>query len=178
MTDLTAKLEVEGVDDATFDCVFPTCGGICCRNGRPPVERAEERRIAESLVKVLPELRPEARARVEREGFSTRRLKEGLPSLAVVGGWCVFHNEGCVLHRVGASEGDRWKYKPWRCVAFPLERSPEGRWHVRQWGRKGEAWELFCLNPAESTKRAGDTLAAELEFAAELEHGRERWRFE
>lgn len=89
--------------------------------------------------------------------------------LAVEGGWCVFANEGCVLHKVGASEGEKFRYKPWRCVAFPLERSKNGKWHVRQWKLHGEAWDLFCLNPAESPKPAGETLRDELAFAAELE---------
>ena len=31
---------VENEATARFECVFPTCGGICCKNGRPPVEPA------------------------------------------------------------------------------------------------------------------------------------------
>jgi hypothetical protein len=171
-----APVPVDNLATARFECVFPTCGGVCCKNGRPPVEGPEEQRIAANLAKFLPHLRPSARARIERAGFTTKRTKEGLPVLAVTEGWCVFANEGCVLHKVGASEGDRWKYKPWRCIAFPLERSKTGRWHVRQWKLKGEAWDLFCLNPAESPKPARESLAAELVFAAELGHGSERWR--
>ncbi len=172
MSDPLNPLEIEGLESARFECVFPTCGGICCRNGRPPVEASEARRIDENLEKILPHLRPEARERVENQGYLTNRRKEGLRSLAVVGGWCVFHNDGCVLHKLGAAEGEKWKYKPWRCVAFPLERSPQGNWHVRQWGVKGEAWDLFCLNPDESPKLARDTLKEEIEFARELERER------
>ena len=175
---MSEKLPIENLDTARFECVFPKCGGICCQNGRPPVERAEEERIAANLPKFLQHLRPEARARIKKDGFVTRRKKEGLHVLAVAKGWCVFANEGCVLHKVGASEGDRWKYKPWRCIAFPLERSPKGRWHVRQWKLKREAWDLFCLNPRESPKRASTTLRAEVAFARELESGREHWRRE
>ncbi|MCC6407215.1 MAG: DUF3109 family protein [Planctomycetes bacterium] len=162
-------IEVENLATARFDCVFPTCGGVCCKNGRPSVELDEERRIAKHLSKFLPHLSPRARARIEASGFVTARKKEGLPMLAVVDGWCVYANEGCVLHKVGASEGDRFRYKPWRCAVFPLEKNPKsGRWHVRQWGVKGEAWDLFCLNPKESPKRAERTLAGELEHAARL----------
>jgi hypothetical protein len=169
MTDRTTP-EVANLATARFDCVFPSCGGVCCKNGRPSVERDEERRIAGSLAKFLPHLTPRARARIERDGFVTARRKEGLPMLAVVDGWCVFANEGCVLHKVGAAEGDRFRYKPWRCAVFPLERDPRtGKWHVRQWGVEGEAWELFCLDPRESGKRASRTLAGELEHAAEVE---------
>jgi hypothetical protein len=173
---VSAGTPIENLGTARFECVFPTCGGICCKNGRPPVERAEERRIAANLRKFLPHLRPSARARIEKDGFVTKRTKEGLPALAVTEGWCVFASEGCVLHKVGAAEGDRWKYKPWRCIAFPLERSKRGAWHVRQWKLKGEAWDLFCLNPKESPKKAARTLQGELAFVEELERGKERWR--
>ena len=172
----TPEIQISNLETAHFDCVFPTCGGICCKNGRPPVEAAEYARIAENLPKFLPHLRPQARAKIEKDGFISKRKKEGLSALAVSDGWCVFANEGCVLHKVGATEGDRWKYKPWRCIAFPLERSKSGKWHVRQWKLKGEAWDLFCLNPDESPKKAGETLQGEIDFVNELENGSERWR--
>lgn len=175
-TPLPVEVPIEGLDSARFECVFPTCGGICCMNGRPPLETGENERIAKNLKKFLPHLRPEARQRIEEKGFVTNRLKEGLPSLAVAKDWCIFHNDGCVLHKVGAQEGDKWKYKPWRCVAFPLERSPQGKWHVRQWKLKGEAWDLFCLNPKESPKLARDTLREEIAFVTGLENGEEAWR--
>lgn len=175
-TNEETEVAIEGLDSARFDCVYPGCGGICCMNGRPPVEPGEAERIEENLAKFLPHMRPEARERALAKGVTTRRIKEGLPTLAVVADWCVFHSDGCVLHKVGAEEGDRWKYKPWRCIAFPLERSPSGKWHVRQWGVRGEAWDVFCLNPAESPKTARETLAAELEFVQQLESGRQAWR--
>jgi hypothetical protein len=165
-------------EGATFDCVFPVCGGTCCQNGRPGVELAEVAKIEAELAKFLPELTPAAKTHVERSGFITRRQKEGRPTLGVVGGYCLFYNEGCVLHKVGAREGDKFKYKPWRCVVFPLSKNEEnGEWHVRQWGVKGEAWDVFCINPEESKKAAVVSLADELVFSAEIEAGRERWRF-
>lgn len=170
------ELAIEGLDTARFDCVYPSCGGICCMNGRPPIESGERQRIDENLAKFLPHLRPEARERIAKKGYLTNRIKEGLRSLAVVKDWCVFHNDGCVLHKVGASEGDKWKYKPWRCVAFPLERSADGKWHVRQWRVKGEAWDVFCLNPEESPKAAADTLREEVQFVRDLEADKEAWR--
>lgn len=161
---------IDNLASAHFECVYPKCDGICCRNGRPAIEDVERERIAAHLPKFLPHLLPAARARVERSGFATRRLKEGLPTLAVEDGWCVFFNQGCVLHKVGAEEGDRFRYKPWRCAVFPLERDRKrGTWHVRQWGHKGEAWDLFCLNPTESPRTAAETLAGEVELATEVE---------
>jgi hypothetical protein len=171
-----AEVVIEGLDDARFECVYPSCGGVCCVNGRPPLEEGEAQRIEESLAKFLPHLRPEARAHIESKGHLTKRRKEGLPALAVSKGWCVFFNEGCVLHKVGLEEGDKWKYKPWRCIAFPLERSETGRWHVRQWKHRGEAWDLFCLNPRESEKKPRETLKEEVQFVRDLEAGREAWR--
>ena len=169
-------IPIEGLDSARFECVYPGCGGVCCINGRPPLEPGERQRIEQNLAKFLPHLRPEARQRILDKGFLTNRIKEGLRALAVVGDWCVFHNDGCVLHKVGAEEGDKHKYKPWRCIVFPLERSPAGEWHVRQWGVRDEAWDVFCLNPAESNKTARETLREEVAFVHDLENGREAWR--
>ena len=171
-----SPLPIENLDTARFECVYPKCGGVCCIAGRPPLEAGEHARIEKNLAKFLPHLRPAARERVEAKGYLTQRKKDGLNALAVSEGWCVFFNEGCVLHKVGAEEGDKWNYKPWRCIVFPLERSPKGKWHVRQWGLLREAWDLFCLNPKESPKRASETLSEEAQFAQRLENGEERWR--
>lgn len=174
---MSSKLKILNLETAHFDCVFPTCGGICCKNGRPGVEPVEGERIAENLEKFLPHLRPAARRAIEKNGFLTQRKKEGRRMLAVQDEWCVFANDGCVLHKVGASEGDRWKYKPWLCITFPLELAKDDEtWHVRQWGVRGEAWDVFCLNPKESPKPASESLASEVKFAEELKGGTEGWR--
>ena len=163
-------LPVVNLATATFDCVYPTCGGLCCMNGRPAVEADEQTRIAANLPKFLPHLLPAARALVTKSGFLSAEEKEGLPTLKLSKGWCAFFHDGCVLHKVGAVEGDRFKYKPWRCVAFPLARDRKsGEWHVRQRGQRGEAWDLFCLNPAESRKSADTTLATEVEFVGQAQ---------
>jgi hypothetical protein len=129
------------------------------------VDPDEIEHIQENLEKFLPHLRPEARRRIERTGFMTNRTKEGRRTLAVEKTWCVFFNEGCVLHKVGLIEGDKFRYKPWQCATFPLTPVRGGRnakeWYVRQWNQRGEAWDLFCLNPAESPKPAAGTLAEE-----------------
>ena len=167
---------IANLDTATFRCVFPVCGGICCKNGRPPVTPREQQRIREHLPQILPLLRPDARALAARGAWLTRRRKEGHRMLAVTGGWCVFHNEGCVLHKLGAAQGDKFRLKPWHCVAFPISEERDGSWHVRQRGYRGEAWDLFCLNPKEDPTPARQSLADELAFVAELEDGAERWR--
>lgn len=175
---MNPRLKVLNLETAKYECVFPVCGGICCKNGRPGVEPAEIARLEAELPRFFPHLRPEARQKIEREGFLSARTKDGCKTLRVSSGWCVFFNEGCVLHKVGAEEGDRFKYKPWRCVAFPLDVAPNGDWFVRQWNERGEAWDLFCLDPAESPRPASETLAAEVSFVEALTRGSEGWRKE
>jgi len=162
------KLNVLNLDEAKFECVFPRCGGICCQQGEPALEPDEVARITDHLPAILPHLRPSARAEIEARGFIGDKIKDGLPTAKVVDDWCVFSNEGCALHKVGAEEGSWTKYKPWRCVVFPLnQREHDKQWYVRQWGVEEEAWtELFCLNPLESPKSAADTLTGELDYVA------------
>jgi hypothetical protein len=155
--------------NATFRCVFPhACEGLCCRQGRPNPLPRENERITANLAKFLPHLRPAARALVERKGYLTARTKNGRPMVAVVDGWCAFFNRGCVLHKVGAEEGDKFRYKPKVCVLFPLEEGTEpNTWFFRQRGHAGESWDLFCLDPKETKDKAVDTMAEEIRFARE-----------
>jgi hypothetical protein len=161
-----AGLAVLNLREARFECIYGRgCEGICCRNGRPPVCADEVERIDAELPKFLPALRPEARRLVEMMGFVSRRRKRGLPVLRVVDGWCIFFNQGCVLHKVGAAEGDKFRYKPAACALFPLERDERDRWYVRQRGFNGERWDLFCLDPKASPVRAADSLREEIGLA-------------
>ena len=149
-------------EQATFECTYGRgCEGICCRNGRPMVYPEDATRIDANLHRVLPELRPEARAIVEKEGYVSRRRKEGQPTMRVAAGWCVFFNQGCVLHRLGAAEQDPFRYKPWVCAVFPISRDTRGPWYVRQKGLLGEIWDLPCLDPAATEVRAAESLQAE-----------------
>jgi hypothetical protein len=168
-TPLPPKIEVANLKAAHFDCVYPSCGGICCMNGRPAVEPREQQAIAANLARFLPHLRPSARRAIEKSGFLSDQEKEGLPTLKVSQGWCAFFKDGCVLHQVGDAEGDRFKYKPWRCALFPLTRDKKsGEWYVRQRGERKEAWDLFCLNPEESPKSADATLVGEVAHLQKL----------
>jgi hypothetical protein len=163
---MVGSLPVINLSEAKYECVYGRgCDGICCRNGRPSVEPEESARIAENLGKFLPHLRPEARALIEREGYLSRRTRLGLPMIRVQGGWCVFFHQGCVLHKVGAEEGDKYRYKPAPCALFPLARDEHDRWYVRQWGYKNEEWDVFCLNPAASPASAAESLRDEVELA-------------
>lgn len=163
-------LTVINAATATFDCTFGRgCEGICCQHGEPSVTPAERERIDAVLDRVKPILRAEARQLVEADGWVGDGVKLGHPMARVVGGWCVFFNQGCVLHQLGATDGDFARYKPIQCVLFPLEPNGDGTWYVRQRGHEGEEWDdLFCLNPANTTKRAVDTLAPEMAVAENL----------
>jgi len=159
-------LPILNLDEARFECTFGRgCDGICCRNGRPPLERDEIERITACLPRIADDLRPEARTLIARRGIVSRRRRFGMPLARVVGGWCVFFNGGCVLHKLGAAEGDSFRYKPAVCALFPLQTNAAGRWYIRQQGYQRERWDLFCLDPASSTAAARESLAAEIALA-------------
>jgi hypothetical protein len=164
------SLPIANAGTATYDCTFGRgCDGICCKNGRPSVTPAEAAVIRAVLPRVLPLLRPEARAAVEAGGFLSNRTKLGHPMVRVAGGWCLFFNAGCVLHKLGAGDGNPFQYKPSQCALFPIERDDKkGDWYVRQWGYRGEKWDLFCLNPQASDRPAAESLAGEIALAGRL----------
>jgi hypothetical protein len=163
-------ISVVNLESATFECTFGRgCDGHCCKNGRPSVSAAEVDTITDVLPRALPLLRPEARELIAIEGFVSRRRKLDKPMVRVAAGWCVFFNAGCVLHQLGSEDGEPYRYKPRQCALFPIERDPkDGAWYVRQWGVRGEEWDLFCLNPAQSSMPAAESLAAEVALVERL----------
>lgn len=160
------SLPIVNLSEAKFECIFGRgCDGICCQNGRPGLYPDEVERLDANLEKFLPELRPEARRLIEQEGYLSKRHKGGLPMLRVVDSWCVFFHQGCVLHKVGAAEGDKLQYKPAACALFPLGRTDSGDWYVRQQGVEDEEWDLFCLDPRTSPVPAAESLRDEIRLA-------------
>ena len=119
-------------------------------------------RVDQQMDRILPLLRPPARALVSEVGYLSGRHKAGQPMARVADGWCVFFNRGCVLHSLGEAEGDSFRYKPAICAAFPLAIDDGGRWYVRQKGYQGEIWELPCLDPDASAVPAATSLRAEI----------------
>jgi Fe-S-cluster containining protein len=163
---MRSSLPVVNLAEATFECIFGRgCEGICCQNGRPPVYPEETERLDANLEKFLPHLRPEARQLIEKQGYLSQRRKLDLPMLRVQDSWCVFFNQGCVLHKVGAAEGDSYRYKPAACALFPLARNDKDEWYVRQDGYEDEKWKLFCLDPRATSKPAAESLQEELRLA-------------
>lgn len=167
---LKTPLVVVNGATATFDCSFGRgCVGLCCQHGEPSVIPVEAQRIRSKLPEIIPHLRPASAESLQTEDFLGVDIKLDHPMIRVVDGWCLFFNEGCVLHKVGAAEGDFAKYKPIQCVLFPLEPTGDGSWYVRQWNHEGEQWnDLFCLNPANTPLLAVATLAPEMEVAENL----------
>jgi Fe-S-cluster containining protein len=169
---MTARVALKLVNakEATFECTYGRgCDGKCCQNGRPGLYPDEIERIEDNLGKILPELRPEARRVIEAQGIVTRRVRGTTPLAPVVDGWCVFFNQGCVLHKLGAIEGDKYRYKPVQCALFPLLPDENGGWYVRQHGYKKEPWDLFCLAPSNTTLKAVKSLKEEMALAAQLD---------
>ena len=165
------SLTVLNLAGARFDCTFGRgCEGICCRDGRPPIYAEEAQAIGENLHRILPLLRPEARAAITKEGYLSGRRKAGQRMARVVAGWCVFFNRGCALHQLGAAEGAPFRYKPSICAMFPLAKDQRDRWYVRQKGYKGEKWDLPCLDPKSSDVPAAESLQQETRLVEEWEN--------
>ena len=155
---------------ATFECTFGRgCEGVCCREGRPPVEPEERQRIDDVMPRLLPLLRPKARAAIRARGYLTDRRRFGHPMARNADGWCVFFNQGCVLHQVGAEDGDKFRYKPSACSLFPIQQDDHDEWYIRQHGYKRERWNLFCLSPTNSALLAAEALGEEFDLAAKYE---------
>jgi hypothetical protein len=163
---MVGSLPVINLREAKFECTYGRgCDGICCHNGRPGLYPEEIECLDANLDKFLPHLRAEARALVEQQGYQSRRRRHGLPMLRVAKAWCVFFNQGCVLHKVGAAQGDKYRYKPAACALFPLAKDKNDRWYIRQRGLNGEPWDLFCLDPQNSSRSAAESLGEEMALA-------------
>ena len=163
---MKVSLPILNLAEARFECTFGRgCDGVCCRQCRPLVYPEEITLLTDNLERFLPALRPEARSRILKAGFVRARRRLGQRVMRGAGGWCVFFNQGCVLHRFGAAEGDKFRYKPSVCSLFPIQMDPRDRWYVRQWGYKGETSDLFCLNPHASPVPAAESLQDEIALA-------------
>jgi hypothetical protein len=164
---MRSPLPVINLNEARFQCTFGKgCDGVCCREGRPLVYPAEIENLSANLYRFLPFMRPEASAAVQNSGFlAPQRRRLGERVMRVVGGSCIFFNEGCVLHKVGAGEGDKFRYKPSICALFPIQQDSHDRWYVRQKNYKRERWNLFCLDPRDCAVPAAESLREEIALA-------------
>jgi hypothetical protein len=164
--DQGGQVPIVNLDEARFECTFGRgCNGICCSQGRPLVYPEEVEAIGANLNKFLPLVRPKARKAIETRGYLSGRRRLGHPVMRVIDGWCVFFHEGCVLHKVGAAEGDKFRYKPAVCGLFPIQQNEDDQWYVRQRGFHKEKWDLFCLDPQNSPVPAAESLREEIALA-------------
>jgi hypothetical protein len=164
------SLPILNLAEARYECTYGRgCDGVCCREGRPILYPEEIERLDANLPRTMPLLRREAQAVVRRKGYMSERQRLGHPVVRNVAGWCVFFNEGCVLHKMGDAEGDRFRYKPAVCSLFPIQSDHDGNWYVRQHGYKKEKWDLFCLSPQNSSVPAAESLQEELALAQRFE---------
>lgn len=172
-TSLKVVPKVMNLETARFECTYGRgCEGLCCQNSRPPIDEPEEKQIKKVLKRALPLMRPKAARLVEKQGFVSNRKKGGGHSLRVVDTWCVFFHKGCILHQLGAEEGDTLKYKPVTCALFPVERYGDDGWYIRQAEYSWEQWDLHCLKSTPKTPLAKETLGFELGLARECDEGK------
>ena len=163
-------LPILNMATATYECTFGRgCEGVCCQEGRPPVEPEERKRIDDIMPRLMPLLRSKAQAVVRARGYLTDRQRFGHPMARNADGWCVFFNQGCVLHQLGADEGDKFRYKPSACSMFPIQQDDHDDWYIRQHGYKRERWDLFCLSPTNTTLPAAEALREEIDLAAQYD---------
>jgi Fe-S-cluster containining protein len=166
---MLGSLPVLNLAEAKFECIYGRgCDGICCQQGRPPVTEDDIARIDAILPKALPHLREPAQKKIEKIGYLSNWIKEGKRTLRVADGWCVFFNQGCVLHKMGMVEGNSFKYKPILCAVFPLDIGDDGQWYIRQHGYQKEQWDLFCLDPKASPRPAAETMKEELALVEQV----------
>jgi hypothetical protein len=167
---MEVSLPIINLAQAKFECTYGRgCEGTCCQSGHAAIYPDEIERIDANLARFLPLLRPEARKLIERKGYVTDQRRQGLRMARSAAGWCVFFNNGCVLHRAGELEGDHCKYKPVVCSLFPIQVDESDQWYVRQKGFKKETWNLPCLDPATSAVPAAESLRFEIALVKRLD---------
>jgi hypothetical protein len=164
------SLPILNLAEARYECTYGRgCDGVCCREGRPLLYPEEVERLDANLDRIHPLLRTESRAVVRRKDYKSGRRRLGHPVVRNVAGWCVFFNDGCVLHKLGEAEGDKYRYKPCVCSLFPIQSDDDGNWYIRQHGYKNEKWDLFCLDPQNSARPAAESLREEIALAQHFE---------
>ena len=167
---MAVSLPILNLAEARYECTYGRgCDGVCCREAKPLIYPEEIEKIDANLHKFLPLLRSEARLFIKKHGYLTRRRRLGQRMARHTSGWCVFFNQGCVLHKVGAAEGDKFRYKPAVCALFPIQQDEHDRWYIRQKGYKSEKWDLFCLDPASTAVPASESLGEEIALARRFE---------
>ena len=154
--------------DAAFSCDLGACRGACCVDGErgAPLE-PQELELIEGALRVLePELRPEARATVAREGGWEGTERSGFATTTVDDRECVFvvYERGvatCAIQRAFHAGRLDWE-KPISCHLYPIR--------VERYGEGDDALEVLnyeridvCRPGRAHGRRSGVALARMLE---------------
>lgn len=166
-------ISLQIVPEQKFECTFgTTCEGNCCRS-RPHVLPEDIQAIESVLHRAIPLMRSEAQDLVIDKGYLSALKVEGHPTLRTINySLCVFFNKGCVLHKLGALEGDPFLYKPVRCILFPIGRNDDGSYGLVRKPAEADPDLFPCLTQAEgSDKTTSQSLKAEFAMIEQIENG-------
>lgn len=129
--------------DAPFACQLGACQGACCVQGDAgaPLEPEERVQLERALSVVRKDLRPEARAVIDREGAWEETAPGRYATTCVDGAECVFVTyEGlvakCAIQKAHA-EGRLAFPKPISCHLFPVRVQDYGDYEALDYERIG-----------------------------------------
>jgi hypothetical protein len=164
--------------DAAFACDLGACRGACCVVGErgAPLERDEIALLEQARDLVEGELRPEARAAIERGGAWEGNERRGYATATVAGRECVFvvYERGvatCAIQRAYQAGRLDWE-KPISCHLYPIR--------VERYGEGEDAVEVLnyeqsdlCTPARAAGRRSRTPLAAYLERPLTRRYGRD-----
>lgn len=126
-------------------CNADVCSARCCRFGAL-LDEEEFHRVDLLIPRLLPMLRPEARAVFRRHGWAFKNcIRERYTdpgklyhASRVAKGYCIFLLDdlvgGCALHRLAIEDGGPLaRYKPRECILFPLSDVIRGEVRIHRW---------------------------------------------
>jgi hypothetical protein len=166
--------------DAAFACDVGACRGACCVVGErgAPLEEDEVQRLEDVLDVVRDELRPEARAVVDRNGPWEGDDRRGYATATVADRECVFvvYEQGrsiatCAIQRAHQAGRVDWE-KPISCHLYPIR--------VERYGYGEAAIEVLnyeqidlCAPGRQAGRRSRTALARYLERPLTRRYGAE-----
>lgn len=164
--------------DAAFACDLGACHGACCVIGErgAPLEKEEIALLERARDVVEDELRPEARAAMDRAGAWEGNDRRGYATATVAGRECVFvvYERGvatCAIQRAHQAGRLDWE-KPISCHLYPIR--------IERYGDGDDAIEVLnyeqidlCKPARGSGRRSRTALARFLEAPLTRRYGRE-----
>lgn len=134
----------ESITKLKFACDTSKCRNDCCLWGCF-ITKEEIKKVNKHLDGISKHMRLEAKKTLAKKGFLTDSVEDGIHSVRVVGGKCIFLSklptggEGCAIHWYCIENGiDHRDLKPQRCLLFPISPVSRGRISFR-------VWEIPCM---------------------------------